>query len=62
MNGQTKEALQAAAAFTKRQLLASRRFAPQHKDVLAALLKQDRRYTIDQAQAVIDGFHQAESP
>lgn len=43
------------STFTKEQLIASKHF--QHRrDVIRAILEDDKRYTIAQAQAEIDAF------
>lgn len=45
----------AEATFTREQLAASRHF--QHRrDVIRAVLEEDRLYTLDQAQAAVDAF------
>lgn len=49
------EPVKAEATFTKAQLIGSKHF--QHRrDVIRAVLDDDKRYTIKQAQAVIDEF------
>lgn len=44
-----------APAFTKTQLLASKRYADR-RDALTALLAEDRPYTLDEVQKILDGF------
>lgn len=45
----------AEASFTKQQLIGSKHF--QHRrDVLEALLEADKRYTLQEAQDLIDEF------
>ena len=49
------EPLKVEATFTKAQLIGSKHF--QHRrDVIRAVLDDDKRYTIKQAQAAIDEF------
>lgn len=49
------EPVKVEATFTKGQLVASKHF--QHRrDVIRAVLEDDKRYTIKQAQALIDDF------
>lgn len=49
------EAAQAGVTFTKEHLAASKHF--QHRrDVIRAILDDDKRYTIAEAQAEIDAF------
>lgn len=49
------EPVKVEATFTKGQLIASKYF--QHRrDVIRAVLDDDKRYTIKQAQAAIDDF------
>lgn len=50
-----QEPLKVEATFTKAQLIGSKHF--QHRrDVIRAMLDDDKRYTIKQAQAAIDEF------
>lgn len=44
---------------TKQQYLSSKRFTPQQKDVLAALLQDDQRYTVEQVDGMLDSFYRA---
>ena len=49
------ENTEAEASFTKQQLIGSKHF--QHRrDVLEALLEADKRYTLQEAQDLIDEF------
>ncbi|AIQ45618.1 hypothetical protein R70723_06700 [Paenibacillus sp. FSL R7-0273] len=49
------------AAYTKRQFLESAKYSYQDKDVLAALLEQEKLYTVAEAQQVIDDFKNKEA-
>lgn len=44
------------AAFTKEQLAASKLFS-RRRDVVMAVLEDDKSYTVKQAQALIDNFY-----
>jgi hypothetical protein len=48
---------EAIPTFTKQQFLESKRFSPQKKDVLNALLKDGTGYTNDQVATIVDEFH-----
>jgi hypothetical protein len=57
-----KEAEQPESAeptYTKQQYLTSKRFLPQQKDVLVALLNDDQRYTVEQVDGMLDSFYRA---
>jgi hypothetical protein len=47
---------QEAPTFGKQQILRSLRIAPVRKDVLRTLLRDDERYTLDQAHSLIEQF------
>ena len=44
------------ATFRKEQLLAAKRFAPQQKDILSAVLAENQTYTINAAKRLIEDF------
>jgi hypothetical protein len=48
---------EASPTFTKDQFLESKRFTPQQKDVLSALLKEGEEYSNDQVVTIVDEFH-----
>ncbi|WP_438497167.1 hypothetical protein [Paenibacillus sp. IHBB 3054] len=48
-------------SYTKEQFLGSAKYSYQDKDVLAALLDQDKLYTADEVQQVIDDFKNKEA-
>ena len=48
-----------AAAYSKAQLLASRRYAAQ-RDLLAALLEEEETYTHDQVKRLVENYLKGE--
>lgn len=46
-------------AYTKQQYLSSKRFTPQQKDVLVALLQDDQQYTVGKVDGMLDSFYRA---
>ncbi|MBO9600174.1 MAG: hypothetical protein J7559_20435 [Cohnella sp.] len=46
------------SAYGKAQLLSAKRFTPQQKDMLSALLEEDKTYTVKQAEQLIRTFIQ----
>lgn len=49
----------AAAAYSKAQLMASQRYAAQ-RDLLAALLEEDKTYTHDQVETLVNSYLKGE--
>lgn len=49
------------ASYTKEQFLGSAKYSYQDKDVLAALLEEERLYTVTEAQQVIEDFKNKEA-
>lgn len=49
-----------AAVFAKRQFTASKQFTAQQKDVLNALLEDDRLYTVEEVNAILEAFYHKE--
>lgn len=47
--------------FSKQQFLKSSKFTPIHKDVLSALLKDGEKYTMDEAEKMINQFLKKEA-
>lgn len=52
---ENKNTTKAEAKFSKQQLIASKRFQ-RRRDVLAAVLQDDRRYTLDEAETAVQDF------
>ncbi|MBY9078305.1 hypothetical protein KIH86_17655 [Paenibacillus sp. HN-1] len=48
-------------SFTREQFLASAKYSYQDKDVLAALLEPEKRYTTTEAQRLIEDFKNKEA-
>lgn len=46
----------AAPKFTKQQFLKAANFSQVERDVLRALMKDDEKYTLDQAQKLVSDF------
>ncbi len=44
-----------AAAYSKAQMLSTKRLAA-HRDIVAALLENDKTYTLDEAERLIQAF------
>ncbi len=55
MNNEVKETKKVPVEFSKEQLVNSERYK-QYKDVITALLEDDKRYTIKQADAIINDY------
>lgn len=51
----TAEADVSASAFTREQILASKKYA-HRRDLVGVLLKADKEYTLDQVDALINEF------
>lgn len=51
-----EEKITSATSYSKQQFLQSKKFTPQQKDVLCALLDDSETYTIDQAEKLISNF------
>ncbi|WP_342480047.1 hypothetical protein NST07_20570 [Paenibacillus sp. FSL L8-0340] len=49
------------ASYTKEQFLGSAKYSHQDKDVFAALLEEERLYTVTEAQQVIEDFKNKEA-
>lgn len=52
----SKKAKTAAPSFSKHQLLQSKQFSKQEKDVLNAILQEDKQYTKEQAVEQLTTF------
>ncbi|MUG66543.1 MULTISPECIES: hypothetical protein [Paenibacillus] len=52
----SKKAKNAAPAFSKHQLMESKQFSNQEKDVLKAILQEDKQYTKEQAVELLTTF------
>jgi predicted transcriptional regulator len=51
-----QEAKQKAPVFTKRQLVRAYNFSRVERDVLAAILEDDKQYTLDEVQKLLKDF------
>ncbi|MEK3733677.1 hypothetical protein MKX64_14825 [Paenibacillus sp. FSL M8-0334] len=52
----SKKTQNAAPAFSKHQLMESKQFLNQEKDVLKAILQEDKQYTKEQAVELLTTF------
>lgn len=52
---------QAAPTFTKQQFLSSKQFTAHEKDVISALLQDDKTYSVDTAKKLIKDFLKKEA-
>ncbi|GAA3410406.1 hypothetical protein ACFFNY_21800 [Paenibacillus hodogayensis] len=62
MNPDRQGKAEEAARYSKRQFLHCARFRPQQKDVLSALLLDDERYTLEQAERMLIDFYRQPVP
>lgn len=60
MSGKEKPQAKPEPRYAKEQIMESTRFELSEKDILAALLDDDKTYTLNEAAGVIDTFKKKE--